>query len=211
MPDRLDVQSSLISYCFTFDVNAVATYAYGGGRGEPNNPYLIYTPEQMNAIGGAQRLDKHFKLMADIDLGKYEGTTFNSIGYWVTAKDHGDFTCTVDGNGHTISNFTYTGLVGRSVGLWGYVSGSNAKIANLVLTEPNVSAGINVGSLIGCLGSGIVVSCHAKGGCVHGSYEVGGLVGTTSRARSRIAMLTAMCRAKVRLAVWSGTAPAGRS
>jgi hypothetical protein len=24
---------------------------YGGGSGEPNDPYLIYTAEQMNAIG----------------------------------------------------------------------------------------------------------------------------------------------------------------
>ena len=24
---------------------------YGGGTGEPNDPYLIYTAEQMNAIG----------------------------------------------------------------------------------------------------------------------------------------------------------------
>jgi len=24
---------------------------YGGGTGEPNGPYLIYTAEQMNAIG----------------------------------------------------------------------------------------------------------------------------------------------------------------
>ncbi len=24
---------------------------YGGGSGEPNDPYLIYTTEQMNAIG----------------------------------------------------------------------------------------------------------------------------------------------------------------
>jgi len=25
---------------------------YGGGTGEPNDPYLIYTAEQMNAIAG---------------------------------------------------------------------------------------------------------------------------------------------------------------
>jgi hypothetical protein len=47
---------------------------YGGGTGEPNNPYLIYTAEQMNAIGAdANDWDKHFKLMADIDLSSYTG------------------------------------------------------------------------------------------------------------------------------------------
>ena len=47
---------------------------YGGGK--PNDPYLIYTAEQMNAIGtGANDWDKHFKLMADIELS----ATKNSI------------------------------------------------------------------------------------------------------------------------------------
>ncbi|UCF17746.1 MAG: hypothetical protein JSW59_09835, partial [Phycisphaerales bacterium] len=41
---------------------------YGGGTGEPDDPYLIYTAEQMNTIGAEPNdWDKHFKLMADID------------------------------------------------------------------------------------------------------------------------------------------------
>jgi hypothetical protein len=47
---------------------------YGGGTGEPNDPYLIYTAEQMNAIGADPNdWDEHFKLMADIDLNGYVG------------------------------------------------------------------------------------------------------------------------------------------
>ena len=54
---------------------------YGGGTGEPNDPYLIYTAEQMNEIGlHEQDQSKHFKLMADIDLSAYSGTAFNRIG-----------------------------------------------------------------------------------------------------------------------------------
>lgn len=54
---------------------------YGGGTGEPNDPYLIYTAEQMNTIGAdLDDWDKHFKLMADIDLSGYTGTDFNIIG-----------------------------------------------------------------------------------------------------------------------------------
>ena len=54
---------------------------YGGGSGEPNDPYLIYTAEQMNEIGlHEEDWDKHFKLMADIDLSAYTGTDFNIIG-----------------------------------------------------------------------------------------------------------------------------------
>jgi hypothetical protein len=54
---------------------------YGGGGGTAENPFLIYTAEQMNAIGvNPDDFDKHFKLMADIDLSSYTGTDFNIIG-----------------------------------------------------------------------------------------------------------------------------------
>ena len=39
---------------------------YSGGTGEPNDPYRIYTAEQMNAIGANPNdWDKHFKLIAE--------------------------------------------------------------------------------------------------------------------------------------------------
>jgi len=69
---------------------------YGGGTGEPNDPYLIYTAEQMNAIGAEPNdWDKHFKLMADINLSAYTGTQFNTIGI----NYHFGFTGVFDGNG----------------------------------------------------------------------------------------------------------------
>jgi len=75
---------------------------YGGGTGTPEAPYLIYTPEQMNAIGADPNdWDKHFKLMAGIELSAYTGESFNIIGNSTTK-----FTGVFDGDGHTISNFT---------------------------------------------------------------------------------------------------------
>jgi hypothetical protein len=60
----------------------------------------------MNAIGAIPNdWDRHFRLMADIDLSAYTGTRFNIIGLDI---DH-CFTGVFDGNGHTISNFTYSG------------------------------------------------------------------------------------------------------
>jgi hypothetical protein len=39
---------------------------YGGGTGEPDDPHLIYTAEQMNAIGTEPNdWSKHFRLMKD--------------------------------------------------------------------------------------------------------------------------------------------------
>jgi hypothetical protein len=58
---------------------------YGEGIGEPNDPYLIYTAEQMNAIGADAN---------DLESG-FQGTTFN------------DF---FNGNGHTIPNWAVRGV-----------------------------------------------------------------------------------------------------
>ncbi|UCG59934.1 MAG: hypothetical protein JSU70_10510, partial [Phycisphaerales bacterium] len=154
---------------------------YGGGTGEPNDPYLIYTAEQMNAIGvNPDDLDKHFKLMADIDLAGFTGRDFNIIGNrWDNA-----FTGVFDGNGHTISNFTWSSTNGSYmyVGLFAYVADPNAEIKNLGLIDPNIVAGTldRAGSsLVGNLTDGILTNCYVKGGSVSGSSYVGGLVGSS--------------------------------
>jgi len=165
----------------TINFSAIPARAkYGGGTGEPNDPYLIFTAEQMNEIGLSVNWDdwdKHFKLMADINLSAYTGTNFNIIGNTTTA-----FTGVFDGNGHTISNFTYTSTFTDNVGLFGYVTGPNGEIKNLGLIDPNVDGGTRyyVGSLVGWLG-GTVTDCYVQGGSVSGyRYNcryVGGLGG----------------------------------
>jgi len=152
---------------------------YGGGTGEPNDPYLIYTAEQINAIGANRAdWDKHFKLMSDIDLIAYTGTAFNLIGYWVSWDDYKQFTGVFDGGGHTISNFTYTSTRKRYIGLFVQVRGENAEIKNLGLIDPDIDAGTGdcVGSLVGA-NWGRITNCYAEGGSVRGDRDVGGLVG----------------------------------
>ncbi|MFH1883693.1 MAG: GLUG motif-containing protein [Planctomycetota bacterium] len=161
---------------FIYELDAFASKKYGGGTGEANGPYLIYTAEQMNAIGAEPNdWDKHFKLMADVDLSGYTGKDFNIIG---TSYDN-PFTGVFDGNGHTISNFTYASTDTFSIGLFGYVDDPNAQIKNLVLIDPNIDAGTawGVGSLVGYLDDGTVSNCYVEGGSVSGGEDVGGLVG----------------------------------
>ena len=147
---------------------------YGGGSGTAADPYLIYTAEQMDAIG-TQKSDwsKCFKLMADIDLGGYKGTQFHVIGIdW-----KGAFSGVFDGNGKTISHFTYTGADVDCIGLFGVVS-DNARVENLGLIDPNVT-GVRcryVGSLAGNLG-GSATNCYVTNARISGIRHVGGLVG----------------------------------
>ena len=50
---------------------------YAGGTGTADDPFLIATAEQINTIGLYQEhWNKHFKQIADIDLGAYTGEQF---------------------------------------------------------------------------------------------------------------------------------------
>ncbi|MHC4111657.1 MAG: GLUG motif-containing protein [Planctomycetota bacterium] len=166
---------------FAISLSALPVQAkYGGGSGTSNDPYLIYDANQMNAIGAdSNDWDKHFKLMADLDLSGYTGTSFNIIGSYTPWLP---FSGVFDGNDHTISNFTYDSNGVNYIGLFGYVSDFDAEIKNLGLIDPNVDAGTGdyVGSLAGYLYYGTITDCYVDGGSISGGRDVGGLVGDNS-------------------------------
>jgi len=163
---------------------------YGGGTGEPNDPYLIYTAEQMNTIGAEPNdWDRHFRLMADIDLKDFGGSSFNLIGSYSRP-----FKSVFDGNEHVISNLSYavTGdvepdkddIIAR-FGLFRLVDDPNAVIKDLRLVNPEIRPAftcgkrvLDVGTLVGYLGSGYVNNCRVEGGLVRGERRIGGLVGS---------------------------------
>ena len=157
---------------------------YGGGTGTAEDPHLIYTSEQMNKIGLMEDdWDKHFRLMADIDLLEYTGTSFNRIG--IRSNEpyiYKPFSGTFDGMGHTISNFRYYVLYGGEwVGLFGFVEGHDAEIKNIRMVDPIAIveySGLVTGTLVGEMKYGKIHNCHIVNGFSFGSYEVGGLVGS---------------------------------
>jgi hypothetical protein len=161
---------------------------FAGGTGESNSPYQIATAEQLVSIGSDPNLlDKHFVLIADIDLDPDApgGRVFdraviapisetadpNRVG--LEARFSGVF----DGGGHTISNLTIRG--GHYLGLFGQVSGT---VKNLTIADADVSgSGNNVGCLAG-YSQGNVTQCHSSG-VVGGGSLVGGLIGRTIQGR----------------------------
>ena len=78
--------------------------SYGGGIGEPNDPYIISSPNHMQFLGADPNdWDKYFILTVDLDLSDFNGQggnpIFNIIGNLGTT-----FTGVFDGSGHVISN-----------------------------------------------------------------------------------------------------------
>ena len=144
--------------------------AFSGGTGEPDDPYLISTADELNSIGQNPRLmNAHFKLVNDIDL--------TGVDFYIIASQYYPFRGTFDGNDHTISNFSYTSPEATNIGLFGYVS--SGQIKNLGLIGPNVHVdkGDFHGCLVGLLAAGTITHCYVESGSVTGQNELGGLVG----------------------------------
>jgi hypothetical protein len=166
---------------------------YGGGTGEPNNPYLIYTDMHMNAIGlHEEDFDKHFKLMADIDLAGLGEKDFNMIGNVISP-----FSGVFDGNGNTISNFRYISKDVNEAALFQFVKGKHAEIVNLGLIDPIINVesneldlievdlddpnagakyGNSAGAIVNHLSDRALLNhCFVIGGSISGDIWIGGL------------------------------------
>ncbi len=165
----------LLTLCFS---SLPAQAKYGGGTGEPNDPYQIVTAEQLISIGSEESdpnlLYKHFILLNNIDLDPNlpGGRVFNRA---VIPKFSGTF----DGNGFIISNLT---IVGDSdLGLFGKIK-EGAQINHLNIVDASVvGSGDRIGILSGSNGDnsrrgGRIFDCFVNGK-VRGDRYVGGLVG----------------------------------
>jgi hypothetical protein len=140
------------------------------GSGTAEDPYQIWTAEQMNALGmHAGMWASHIKLMADLDMSAYTGTQNTMIG-----NKSVRFFGTFDGNGHVISNLTIAASNQTLVGLFGVV-GPGGQVRNLGLINVNIAGFQSVGGLVG-RNEGTITACYATGS-ISGYCEVGGLVG----------------------------------
>ena len=146
---------------------------YGGGKGTAQDPYLIYSAEQLNMLGlSFCDWDKHFKLMVNIDLSdfRYGEALIAQGGWWERTPFVGVF----DGNGHTISHLTIVGE--DNLGLFGYL-GSGAEVRDLGVLDVNISGSDFVGTIAGfCEGN--LIRCYSSG-TVRGAGGVGGLAGSS--------------------------------
>jgi hypothetical protein len=138
---------------------------YGGGTGEPNDPYLIDTVKQFVAIGYyCEDFSKHFLLTNGLDFSSVD------INEFIPIIVNGSF----DGAGHRIRNFRYMADASNAVGLFGSV-GPGASVQDLHLVDARVAGVQDVGALVG-RNSGQVRICSVTG-TIEGTRNIGGLVG----------------------------------
>lgn len=198
----------LIIYMCALLIPNLAHAQAAPGAGTVDNPYLISTPAQLDAV----RNDKtaHYKLVANINLADYlssGGDGYNSGAGWQPIGavgpsnnlDLNAFKGTFDGNGHTISglfinntntNTSLSSLFGRL--------GSGAVVKDLGVTDVNItSAGTYVGAIAGRLNdNSLITGCYTSGTISTNSSTsyvyAGGIVGYAENS-SRIENCHSLC------------------
>lgn len=167
-------------------LSGLSVAKYSGGNGTAEYPYLIATPNDLNAIGtDPNDWDKHFKMIADVNLSEYSGSQFNLIGVYEDwgSPENTPFTGVFDGNGCKIENFTYQRTTADYVGLFTYIEGTSAVVKDVILVRPNIDidSGGTVGALVAFLENANVRNCSVREALIEGDRLVGGLVGQLSR------------------------------
>jgi hypothetical protein len=138
---------------------------FAGGTGEPNDPYQIATAEQLAAISSDPHLiRKHYVLTASIDLS---GVTRPEPVIWL-------FSGTFDGNGHTIQNLRIEGQGGQA--LFDLIS-RDGEVRNLGVVNAHVT-GTSRPAVLASDNMGRVVNCYSTGMVLGTSHAAGGLVGS---------------------------------
>lgn len=168
------------SNSITWGQLALGTVNYANGDGSVENPYRIYTPEQllfatkMSDSRLTPQKDKvSYKLMSDLDMGNAQITPItlqNSV---------------FDGNGYCIKNFRYTAKANLYSGLFGYCADSTIKDLEI---SPNLSYEItltvdNFGLLVGFAKNTIIERCKIVCSSYHINSDktnscVGGIAGS---------------------------------
>ena len=138
-----------------------------GGKGTPEDPYIIKSKEQLNNI--RYELPASYKLAGDIDLGDIE---WESIGN-STAPFAGNF----DGNGYTIKNLKIDKSTVDYLGLFGVVK--NVNIKNVEIENVDIKGQKYIGALVGQASGNIQIqNCKVLGNCkINGDSYMGGLAG----------------------------------
>lgn len=168
-------------------------FEFAGGSGTIEDPYLVQTAEQLNAV--RQGPKNHYKLIADIDLSKWgnwipiggtDAYGFLGGGWNKAEKGAYSFQGSFDGNGHVISGmqiiineetpFLTEGGNWRAYGLFASLATNpdSYKIKNLGVVNfnidvnyTNIKKGLDlyVSAICGGMNNGTdIFNCYSKGG-----------------------------------------------
>lgn len=147
------------------------------GDGTLENPYRIYTVEDLEQVGAeSSTLSAYYELQNDLDLSAFYGEekkSFTPIGTQTGSAKA--FNGSFNGKGYTISNL-YINSTSESTGLFGQL-GADGVISNLNIENAKVySTQQRTGIVVG-YSKGTVANINVINGTIHGTRKVGGAIG----------------------------------
>ena len=162
---------------------------YSGGAGEPNDPFIIATANDLQQISYEPNdWDKCFKMVADVNLAEL-GRNFDIIA---GVDRYSYFSGVFDGNGHTISNFKCDACDvpetwrRGGVGVFYSIYGEAAEVKDLGIINADVNGLCDdlhhvCATLAGSVDNGAkITNCYAENCKVENGRGVGGLVGSVN-------------------------------
>lgn len=141
---------------------------FAGGSGNADDPYLIETADQLDAV--RDHLNKHFLLISDIDLVNYQ----DGVG-WIPLGNETPFSGVFNGNDFKVTNLLIKNLEGELLGLFGTIA-AGATIRNLGVVDACIEGKTKVGILAG-ENRGTIEYCFVRGEVKGHHYHIGGLLG----------------------------------
>ena len=173
----------VISICFiTFLLATTGNcFSYGGGMGEPNDPYKIKdVNDLLHLAADANDYDKCFILVNDINLSDYtfDKSVIAPAKYPNEEYSGISFSGIFDGNNKIIYNLSIGTDLNYFIGFFGSI-GEGSKIRNLSLENVNINGKGFVGGLVGSNFCGSILNCSCIGQVEGMEYCIGGLVGTS--------------------------------
>jgi PKD repeat protein len=150
------------------------------GIGTLANPYQIETLGNLLWVSENETSwDKHFIQTADIDASSTinwnGGLGFNPIGDYVQTGI--SFAGSYNGQDHVIDGLYINTSAYSYRGFFGVIE--SGEVANLGLTNINISGYERCGGLAGLINVGSITNCYTTGSVATSSNQVGGLVGIT--------------------------------
>ncbi|MFO7863466.1 MAG: GLUG motif-containing protein, partial [Salinivirgaceae bacterium] len=145
------------------------------GSGTLSDPYLISTLNNLVWISNNSSVwNAYFSQTNDIDAIV---TTNHHDAYTPIGNSDANFTGNYNGNGYKITNLHINQSYEQNVGLFGFVSGENALITNIQITNAHIIGHRETGILVGRLENGSILKSSVDGQSIGTYSNIGGLVG----------------------------------
>lgn len=153
-------------YKYTADAYTLPFSKFAGGSGTLSDPYLIASAGDLQQIKADPAA--HFKLTNDIDCGNLD---FHPIE---------EFTGTLDGDGHTVSNLKLVTKNNGKTGIFSFTDGATVKNIDFFNAKMLLSGSYEAGLIAATAGNSTFDNIHVRRLTAAGdsySGEFGGIVG----------------------------------